>query len=153
MDSSSGGGGGPPPPPPRRRKEAPAGQARQSATATVLIGLPSNGLHTQRIIARRNALRSRGQQAEGPIADELLKLHRSYLNPIRALQDAALLRGAAHITGGGITRQHAAQSTQRTWRKYRRRLLPVLPDFRIAAADRRPSKTATGAGPFNSASE
>ena len=30
-------------------------------------------------------------------------VHRSYLKPIRALMDAGLLRGAAHITGGGIT--------------------------------------------------
>src|SRR6266581_4285517 len=35
--------------------------------------------------------------------DELLKLHRSYLKPLRALDDAGLLKGAAHITGGGIT--------------------------------------------------
>jgi phosphoribosylformylglycinamidine cyclo-ligase len=32
-----------------------------------------------------------------------LAVHRSYLKPIRALIAAGLLRGAAHITGGGIT--------------------------------------------------
>jgi phosphoribosylformylglycinamidine cyclo-ligase len=37
------------------------------------------------------------------IADELLKLHKSYLPPIRALHKAGILQGAAHITGGGIT--------------------------------------------------
>ena len=37
------------------------------------------------------------------LADELLKVHRSYLKPIRALIDARMLKGAAHITGGGIT--------------------------------------------------
>ena len=37
------------------------------------------------------------------IADELLKLHRSYLKPLSALHNAGLLKGAAHITGGGIT--------------------------------------------------
>ena len=37
------------------------------------------------------------------MADALLAAHRSYLNPIRALMKAGLLRGAAHITGGGIT--------------------------------------------------
>jgi phosphoribosylformylglycinamidine cyclo-ligase len=30
-------------------------------------------------------------------------VHRSYLKPIRALIDAGVLKGAAHITGGGIT--------------------------------------------------
>ena len=39
----------------------------------------------------------------GTVADALLAVHRSYLKPIRALMEASLLRGAAHITGGGIT--------------------------------------------------
>jgi phosphoribosylformylglycinamidine cyclo-ligase len=37
------------------------------------------------------------------VAEELLKIHRSYLKPIRALLAAGKLKGAAHITGGGIT--------------------------------------------------
>ena len=37
------------------------------------------------------------------LGDALLAVHRSYLKPIRALMAAGLLRGAAHITGGGIT--------------------------------------------------
>ena len=70
----------------------------------VLIGLPSTGLHTNGYsLARKLLFEVAGMQAEGPIADELLKLHRSYLKPIRALHDAGLLKGAAHITGGGIT--------------------------------------------------
>ena len=32
-----------------------------------------------------------------------MKVHRSYLKPLQALLAARLLRGAAHITGGGIT--------------------------------------------------
>jgi phosphoribosylformylglycinamidine cyclo-ligase len=43
------------------------------------------------------------QELGGSIAEELLKIHRSYLAPLRALHDADLLKGAAHITGGGIT--------------------------------------------------
>jgi phosphoribosylformylglycinamidine cyclo-ligase len=39
----------------------------------------------------------------GTLADELLKVHRSYLKPIMALHDLKLLKGAAHITGGGLT--------------------------------------------------
>jgi phosphoribosylformylglycinamidine cyclo-ligase len=39
----------------------------------------------------------------GSVADALLAVHRSYLKPIRDLMKARLLRGAAHITGGGIT--------------------------------------------------
>jgi phosphoribosylformylglycinamidine cyclo-ligase len=70
----------------------------------VLIGLPSTGLHTNGYsLARKLIFEVAGQRAEGPIVDELLKLHRSYLKPIRALHEAGLLKGAAHITGGGIT--------------------------------------------------
>ncbi len=37
------------------------------------------------------------------MGNELLKLHRSYLRPLRALHDKGVLKAAAHITGGGIT--------------------------------------------------
>src|SRR5260370_40460941 len=37
------------------------------------------------------------------LADELLRVHRSYLKPLRALIEARILKGAAHITGRGIT--------------------------------------------------
>jgi phosphoribosylformylglycinamidine cyclo-ligase len=37
------------------------------------------------------------------LADALLQVHRSYLKPMRELIDARVLKGAAHITGGGIT--------------------------------------------------
>lgn len=33
----------------------------------------------------------------------MLRVHRSYLKPMRALIDEGVLKGAAHITGGGIT--------------------------------------------------
>jgi len=77
----------------------------------VLIGLPSTGLHTNGYSLARKLLfevaghgpDTRLQELENTVADELLKLHRSYLKPLRALDDAGVLRGAAHITGGGIT--------------------------------------------------
>ena len=77
----------------------------------VLIGLPSTGLHTNGYSLARKLLFEVAKHApesvlEGiqiTIADELLKIHRSYLKPIRALHDAGILKGAAHITGGGIT--------------------------------------------------
>jgi phosphoribosylformylglycinamidine cyclo-ligase len=37
------------------------------------------------------------------VAAELLKIHKSYLKPIQALHEAKYLKGAAHITGGGLT--------------------------------------------------
>jgi len=76
-----------------------------------ILGLPSNGLHTNGYsLARKLLLEIAGRELESrapglseTIADELLKVHRSYLKPIRALHKAKLLKGAAHITGGGLT--------------------------------------------------
>jgi phosphoribosylformylglycinamidine cyclo-ligase len=77
----------------------------------VLLGLPSNGLHTNGYsLARRILFETAGHEMDSQIpelaqtlAEELLKVHRSYLKPIRALHESKLLRGAAHITGGGLT--------------------------------------------------
>jgi phosphoribosylformylglycinamidine cyclo-ligase len=70
----------------------------------VLLGLPSNGLHTNGYSLARKLLFDVARcPLDQPLADELLKVHRSYLKPLRALIDARVLKGAAHITGGGIT--------------------------------------------------
>lgn len=77
----------------------------------LLLGLPSNGLHTNGYsLARKLLFDVAGFRVESHIpewnatvGEELLKVHRSYLKPIRALVEAKLLKGAAHITGGGIT--------------------------------------------------
>jgi phosphoribosylformylglycinamidine cyclo-ligase len=77
----------------------------------VLLGLPSNGLHTNGYsLARKLLFETAGYapnttlpELGATLADELLKVHRSYLKAIQTLMKAGLLRGAAHITGGGIT--------------------------------------------------
>ena len=70
----------------------------------VLLGLPSNGLHTNGYsLARKLLFDIARLPLDVALADELLKVHLSYLRPIRALIDARVLKGAAHITGGGIT--------------------------------------------------
>jgi len=77
----------------------------------VLLGLPSTGLHTNGYsLARRLLFDTAGYSPKTyvpdlgcTVADELLKVHRSYARPIAALHSAGLLAGAAHITGGGIT--------------------------------------------------
>ena len=77
----------------------------------LLLGLRSTGLHTNGYsLARKLLFEVAGYNPDtqipelgGTVADALLAVHRSYLRPIRALLDAGLLRGAAHITGGGLT--------------------------------------------------
>src|SRR4051794_4837173 len=77
----------------------------------ILLGLPSTGLHTNGYsLARKLLFEVAGHPPQTvlpelgkSVGDLLLAVHRSYLKPIRALMAAKLLRGAAHITGGGIT--------------------------------------------------
>jgi phosphoribosylformylglycinamidine cyclo-ligase len=77
----------------------------------ILLGLPSTGLHTNGYsLARKLLLEVAGYGVKtflpelgGTVGDELLKVHRSYLRPLQGLASKGLLKGAAHITGGGIT--------------------------------------------------
>jgi phosphoribosylformylglycinamidine cyclo-ligase len=62
----------------------------------VLVGLPSNGLHTNGYSLARKVFE--GVPLDGRLAEELLAPHTSYLPDLRAIR----WKGAAHITGGGI---------------------------------------------------
>lgn len=76
-----------------------------------LIALASTGLHTNGYsLARKLLFEIAGYGVDTylpelgcTVGQELLKVHRSYLSVLRALHAQSLLRGAAHITGGGIT--------------------------------------------------
>jgi len=76
-----------------------------------LIGLPSAGLHTNGYsLARRVLFDVCGFTAETilpglgvTVADALLAPHRSYLHVVRPLLERRLVKGMAHITGGGLT--------------------------------------------------
>jgi phosphoribosylformylglycinamidine cyclo-ligase len=74
----------------------------------IILGLPSTGLHTNGFSLARRALASLDwnrplPELDGSIGEALLKVHRSYLDPIQQLQSAGVeIRGLAHITGGGF---------------------------------------------------
>jgi phosphoribosylformylglycinamidine cyclo-ligase len=76
----------------------------------VVLGLPSAGLHTNGYsLARKLLLEQAGYSLQEflpklncSVGEELLKPHRSYAKPLQRLMEARLLKGAAHITGGGI---------------------------------------------------
>ncbi|HTM48712.1 MAG TPA: phosphoribosylformylglycinamidine cyclo-ligase [Bryobacteraceae bacterium] len=84
---------------------------RDIVEGDVLLGLPSTGLHTNGYsLARKLLFEVAGYEpgkflpeVGATVADALLQVHRSYLRPIRKLLDKKILKGAAHITGGGIT--------------------------------------------------
>ena len=77
----------------------------------VLIGLPSTGLHTNGYsLARRIVFDRLGLTVDSHVAElgetvgaALLRPHRSYLRAMQPLLAAGLVKGMAHITGGGIT--------------------------------------------------
>lgn len=81
------------------------------AAGSALIGLPSSGLHTNGYSLVRRVFFEIGgygideyvAELDATVDEELLKVHRSYLRPLRALSSAGLLQAAAHITGGGVT--------------------------------------------------
>ncbi|MGH2348424.1 MAG: phosphoribosylformylglycinamidine cyclo-ligase [bacterium] len=75
----------------------------------LLLGMASDGPHTNGytlvralITQRRWSLRDVVAELGGPLGDALLAPHRSYRKPLQALSRSGLLRGAAHVTGGGI---------------------------------------------------
>jgi phosphoribosylformylglycinamidine cyclo-ligase len=105
----------------------------------VLLGLPSSGLHTNGYSLARKLLfeiAKHSHDTQVPdlgmtVADELLKLHKSYLKPITVLHDAKLLKGAAHITGGGITDNTPRILPEGLGAKLRLGSWPILPVFQL----------------------
>jgi phosphoribosylformylglycinamidine cyclo-ligase len=81
------------------------------AEGDCLLGLPSNGLHTNGYALAQKLLFGtagyRHDQYINEFGDKvgaaLMRPHRSYLSPIRKLIQAEVVSGLAHITGGGIT--------------------------------------------------
>ena len=75
----------------------------------VLVGLPSTGLHTNGYTLARTVLFDAFDVTHTPdvlggetVGDALLRVHRSYLTPIRGLIEAGLGHAFAHVTGGGL---------------------------------------------------
>ena len=74
----------------------------------VLVGLPSNGLHTNGYSLARKVLLDKykiGEYIEelgSSIDEELLKIHKSYLPILSDILDKPWLKALSHITGGGL---------------------------------------------------
>ncbi|MCB0728736.1 MAG: phosphoribosylformylglycinamidine cyclo-ligase [Ignavibacteriae bacterium] len=74
----------------------------------VLIGLPSSGLHTngyslvRKIFDNNKKLNKNIPGTKLKLSNELLKVHRSYLNIIQSSLSKFKINSISHITGGGI---------------------------------------------------
>ena len=77
----------------------------------VILGLASNGLHTNGYSLARKLLFEVGRytldsyvnELKGKVGNELLRTHKSYWPAIKRLVDGECVSAMAHITGGGIT--------------------------------------------------
>jgi len=106
----------------------------------LLLGLASVGLHTNGYsLARRIFFDKLGMKHDTPVpelggatvARLLLAPHRSYLAPLRELIDRGLLRGMAHITGGGLTDNLPRILPEGCGAVFHRSSIEVLPIFRF----------------------
>jgi len=103
----------------------------------IILGLPSNGLHTNGYSLARKLLFEVAHysadtyvnEVKNKVGNELMRTHKSYWPALRKLIDGQCVVALAHITGGGITenlprvlpRGTAAVIEMGTW--------PVLPIF------------------------
>lgn len=77
-------------------------------SGNVMIGFPSTGLHTNGYSLARKVLFDKFKITDKPdlldqsLGEELLMVHRSYLNLIQKLKSSFSIKAFSHITGGGI---------------------------------------------------
>lgn len=74
----------------------------------LLIGITSNGLHTngyslaRKVLLEKYKLDQHFNELGHTLGEELLRIHKSYLKLIRTLKENVEVKGLSHITGGGI---------------------------------------------------
>ena len=74
----------------------------------ILVGLPSNGLHTNGYSLARKVLLDKYKIGEHvkdlgcSVDEELLKIHKSYLPVLNDILEEPWLKSLSHITGGGL---------------------------------------------------
>ncbi len=103
----------------------------------IIIGIASNGLHTNGFSLARKVLSGRDLTAHVPelgksLGDALLAPHRPYLRELEGLWAAGVtVKGMAHITGGGLIENPPRILPERIAARIRRGSWPMPPLFEL----------------------
>jgi phosphoribosylformylglycinamidine cyclo-ligase len=103
----------------------------------ILVGLPSNGLHTNGYSLARKLLfevshyspETYVNELKNKVGNELMRTHKSYWPVIKRLLEAEAVTAMAHITGGGITENLPRVLPKTTSAQIQLGSWPVLPIF------------------------
>ena len=103
----------------------------------IILGLPSNGLHTNGYSLARKLLFEVAQyspetyvnEIKNKVGNELMRTHRSYWPVVKKLIDGQCVAALAHITGGGITENLPRVLPRGTAAAIELGSWPVLPIF------------------------
>ena len=103
----------------------------------IILGLPSNGLHTNGYSLARKLLfevahyspETYVNEIKNKVGNELMRTHKSYWPALRKLIDAQCVVAMAHITGGGITENLPRVLPRGTAAAIELGSWPVLPIF------------------------
>ena len=109
------------------------------AAGDVVLGLPSAGLHTNGYsLARKLLFEVAGHTVEtfvdelgGTVGAVLLRPHLSYLPVLKDLLDGGIIKGLAHITGGGLLENIPRILPEDTAVEIENGSWPVLPIFQL----------------------
>ena len=103
----------------------------------IVLGLPSNGLHTNGYSLARKLLfevahyspETYVNEVKNKVGNELMKAHRSYWPVIKKMLAGECVAAMAHVTGGGITENLPRVLPRGTAAVIERGTWPVLPIF------------------------
>jgi len=107
------------------------------APGDVVLGLPSVGLHTNGYsLARKLFFEVAGHRSDSYVGDlgetvgeALLKPHVSYLSELDGLLDSGIIKGLAHVTGGGLLENIPRILPEGTSVEIKKGSWPALPIF------------------------
>jgi phosphoribosylformylglycinamidine cyclo-ligase len=109
------------------------------APGDIVLGLPSAGLHTNGYsLARKLFFETSAYKPDTfvgelgqTIGEALLQTHLSYLSVLGPLLDTGVIKGLAHITGGGLRENIPRILPDGTAVEIKRDSWPILPIFKL----------------------